>query len=266
MVLQGMYDWKSDRPEKAKEWFRRAHKQVEDMIARTPEAPKKPPFEKKYKNSLSPIFADWVKLYAGYPDLVDLELKARSGKPEDQLALLSRLQKLLVECGPIDEQWLWTRWDPHAMLNALKMKLAKGEDTQECNDSIDLASDLAEGSLAAANLAPEGLDVDVYALAVVPPPNLKPAPLAPPRPVTVAMNFRRPATAGLDLKLTFYDPSRRVMMEQPLDPKALVTPKGLTIKVPVNGWGRYFVKIEPVNPAPPWPADTRYLFQYSLEH
>jgi hypothetical protein len=266
MVLQGMYDWKSDRPEKAKEWFRRAHKQVEDMIARTPEAPKKPPFEKKYKNSLSPIFADWVKLYAGYPDLVDLELKARSGKPADQLALLAHLQKLLVECGPIDEQWLWTRWDPHAMLNALKMKLAKGEDTQECNDSIDMATDFGEGSLAAANLAPEGLDVDVYGLAVLPPGNLKPAPPAPPRPVTVAMNFRRPATAGLDLKMTFYDPNRRVMMEQPLDPKALATPKGLTIKVPVANWGRYFVKIEPVNPAPPWPADTRYLFQYSLEH
>jgi hypothetical protein len=50
-----------------------------------------------------------------------------------------------------------------------------------------------------------------------------------------------------------------------LDPKALATPKGLTIKTPAAYYGRYFLKIEPVNPALPWPADTRYLFQYSLE-
>jgi hypothetical protein len=265
MVLQGMYDWQSNRHEKAKEWFRRARKQVEDMIARTPEAPKAPGFEKKYRNSLSPIFPDWVKLYARYPDLVDLELKARGGRLEDQRALLELLQGLLVQYGPIDEQWLWTRYNPHVMLNALKMKLAKGEDTLECNDSFEMASDFSEGSLAAANLAPEGLDVDFYALSLLPPPEARPPLRTPPRPMTATLTFKRPATAKLDLKMTFYDPNRRVLLEQVLDPSALVTPKGLEIKVQAAEYGRYFVKIEAANPAPPWPEDTRYRFQYSVE-
>jgi hypothetical protein len=265
MVLQGMYDWQSNRHEKAKLWFRRAHKHVEDMIARSPESPRKPGFEKKYKSSISPIHVDYLKLYAGYPDLVDLELKARSGKVEDQRALLARLQGLIVECGPVDEQWLWTRYNPHAMLNALKMKLAKGEDTQECNDSIEMASDFPEGNLAAANLAPEGLDVDFYSV-LVSRPNVQPPPEVPPRPVAITMTFKRPATAGLDLKMTFYDPNRRVLLEQVLDPKTLATPKGLTIKTPAAVYGRYYLKIEAANPALPWPADTRYSFQYSLEY
>jgi hypothetical protein len=54
MVLQGMYDWQSDRHEKAKEWFRRARKQVEDMIARTPEAPKKPGSRRSTRTACRP--------------------------------------------------------------------------------------------------------------------------------------------------------------------------------------------------------------------
>jgi hypothetical protein len=265
MVLQGMYDWQSDRHERAKEWFRRAKKQVEDMIARTPDSPKKPGFEKKYKNSLSTIFADWVKFYDRYPEIVDLELKARSKKPEDERALLAAVQGLLLQYGPIDEQWLWTRYNPHVLLNALKMRMAKGEDTLECNDSIDLASDFAEGALAAANLAPDGLDVDVYALTLVP--NVPQPPPTPPRPMKLTMTFKRPATAQLDLKMTLYDPNRRVMMEQALDPKALVSKDGLVMTTPIADYGRYFVKIEPAKPTPPpWPADTRYRFQFSVEH
>jgi hypothetical protein len=153
------------------------------------------------------------------------------------------------------------------MLNALKMTLAKGEDVQECNDSIELASDFPEGNLATANLAPEGLDVDVYALGLMQDPRQQPQVLNPPRPMTVTMTFKRPASAGLDLKMTVYDPNRRVLMEQLLDPKTLVSKDGLVLKFQAPDYGRYFLKIEAANPALlPWPADTRYRFQYSVEH
>jgi hypothetical protein len=55
-------------------------------------------------------------------------------------------------------------------------------------------------------------------------------------------------------------------MEQALDPKALVSKDGLVIKVQAPDYGRYFLKIEPAKPALPWPADTRYRFQFSVEH
>ena len=265
MVLQGFYDWQSNRHEKAKEWFVRARKQVADMVARTPEAPKTPGFEKRYRNSLSSIFKDWVLFYEKYPELVDLELKARSRKPEDERKLLEVMQGLLVKYGPIDEQWLWTRYNPHAMLNALKMRMAKGEDTLECNDSIEMASDFPEGNLAAANLAPEGLDVDVYALLLMPPAGAQAQRAPPPRPMTVTLNFKRPPTAKLDLKVTVFDPVRRVMLQQVLNPAAMTTPKGLDLKVQAPEYGRYFLQIEAADPALPWPADTRYRFQYSVE-
>jgi hypothetical protein len=266
MVLQGMYDWQGGRHEKAKQWFRRAQKQVEDMLARTPESPSRPGFEKKYKNSISTIFADWAKLYARYPELVDLADRARSRKPEDERALLQLMQELLVRYGPIDEQWLWTRHNPHAALNALKMRLVRGEDTLECNDSIDLATDFNAGDLATANLAPEGMDVDVYGLALYPPGDQTPAPAAPARPMTLTMTFKRPAAAKLDLKATLYDPNRRPIKDWRLDPKELVAPNGVVLRVPASEYGRYFLKVEAADPALPWPPDTRYRFQYSVEH
>src|SRR5258707_12374569 len=111
MILQGMYDWKHDRREQAKAWFRKAQHQVEDMLARTPDSPVKPGFERKYRNYISPIFNAEAELYKAYPEIVDLEFKARSGRLEDQIALLKRVQGSLVEHGPIDEQWLWSRGD-----------------------------------------------------------------------------------------------------------------------------------------------------------
>lgn len=265
MIGQGMYAWQSNRHDLAKEWFRRAKQQVEDMIARLPDSPKKPGFEKKYKNGMSTILQEWVKFYDRYPEIVGLELRARSKKPEDERALLEALQGMFVQLGPLDEQWLWSRYNPHALLNALKMRLARGEDTLECNDSIELASDFAEGSLAAANLAPDGLDVDVFAMTLIP--NVPQPPPTPPRPMTLRMTFKRPATAQMDLKMTLYDPNRRVMMEQPLDPKALVSKDGLLIQAQAPDYGRYFLRIEPAKPTPaPWPADTRYRFQFSVEH
>ena len=83
--------------------------------------------------------------------------------------------------------------------------------------------------------------------------------------MTLTLTFKRPATAGLDLKMTLYDPGRRTILEQPLDPKALGSKDGLAVKVPAPDYGRYFLKIEAANPALPWPADTRYRFQYSVE-
>lgn len=258
MILQGMYEWKHDRREEAKAWFRRAQKQCDDMIARTPEAPPRPDIPKKYRNPISPIFADWAKMYLKYPEIVDLEYKARGGRLEDQMALLRVLQGVLVEFGPIDDQWFWNRNSPHALLNALKMKMTKGLDTQECNDTFDLASDLNPGDLALANLAPEGLDVDYYGIVVYPPPQIQPPPAQPPKPVVVSLDLK-PEAAGFRFKATFYDQNRKKLREE------LVTQRTV-IKMALPEYGRYFLKVEADPPEPPWPPDTRYRFQYALEH
>jgi hypothetical protein len=265
MILQGMYDWKRNRTEEAKEWFRRAQHQCEDMLARTPDSPAKPGFERKYRNGLSSIFTDWSQMYKSYPELVDLEVKARSGKRADQLEMLKLLQGLLVKHGPIDEMWLWNRYNPRSLLNNLKLNLITDPatricpDPQESNDSLDMGTDISPGDLAIANLAPEGLDVDCYWIMVVPPPEMKTPPPQPLKPVTVTATLTR--LGKLPLKATFYDPVRRPMREQVLD-KVGETKVQFTAKE----WGRYFLKVE-ADPATttPWPADTRYKFQYSVE-
>lgn len=265
MVAQGMYDWKMGRREEAKSWFRRAQKHVEEMLARTPDAPKREGTERRYRNNLSPIFKDWVEMYKSYPDLVDLEHQAKSGKPEDELALLIRLQAVLVKHGPIDEHWFWGRYNPHALLNRLKMKVVKGADTQECNDSIDLGTDFRPGDLAVANFAPEGHDVDTYWLSVTPPEGVNPPPERPLRPVTVGLKFKRPPSARLDLRITVYNAHRQPILERALDPKAAGSAEGVIVPFSAPDYGRYFLRIEPADPATPWPADTRYQFQYDLE-
>jgi hypothetical protein len=266
MVMQGMYDWKRGRRDEAKAWFRRAQKHVEDMMARTPDAPPRAGFEKRYRNNLSTIFRDWAEMYKSYPDLVDLELRARSGKLEDELAHLKLLQGLLVQYGPIDEHWFWSRYNPHTPLNRLKMKVARGEDTQECNDTFDMGSDLRPGDLAAANLAPEGLDVDFYWIAVAPSEEAKTPPDRPARPVTAKLNFKRRPGSKLDLKVTIFNPSRQRIKEEVVDPKAVATDQGATLTFQAPEYGRYFLKVEAADPAPPWPSDTRYRFQFDLEH
>jgi hypothetical protein len=258
MILQGMYEWKKDRREEAKEWFRRAQRQCELMVARSPDAAGGRRDPLKYRHPISSIFADWAKMYARYPDLVDLEFKARSKRPEDELAYLELLQSLLVQYGPIDEQWFWNRYDPHAVLNALKMRIVKGEDVQECNDTFDMATEINPGDLSLANLAPPGLDVDFYRIKVEPPAEVNPAPLAPPRPVTVKLIFTRPPTAKLDLKVTFLDPNRRPMKE-------MLVRSGGTVDLKVPAYARYYLKVEAASP-PPWPDDTRYGLQYAVEH
>jgi hypothetical protein len=270
MILQGMYDWKLNRTEEAKEWFRRAQRQVDDILARSPGTPVKPGFERKYRNSLSSIFNDWAELYKSYPQLVDLEVKARSGRREDQLELLRLLQGLLVKYGPIDEMWFWNRYNPRSLLNLTKLSLISDPktricpDIQECNDSPDMGTDLNPGDLALANLAPEGLDVDWYWLAVAPPPEQKPpaeqkpAPGHPPKPATVTVTLTR--VGKLPLKVTIYDKSRHPIREE------LVSKEGATpIQFTTSDWGRYFLKVEADPATHPWPADTRYKFQYSVE-
>jgi hypothetical protein len=263
MIMQGMYDWKRGRRDEAKAWFTRAQKHVDDMLARTPDAPKREGIEKRYRNNLSTIFKDWAEMYKSYPDLVDLEARAKSGKREDEMALLLKLQGLLVKHGPIDEHWLWSRYNPHALLNRLKMKLT--QDTQECNDSLEMGSDLQPGDLAAANLAPEGNDVDFYWIAIPPPEGVNPPPDRPARPVKVSLHFKRPATSKLDLKVSLFDPHRQLLREEVLDPKAVGSEKGVTLTFESPGFTRYFLKVEPAAPATPWPADTRYRFQFDLE-
>jgi hypothetical protein len=259
MVLQGMYDWKRDRREEAKAWFRRAQRKCEDMLARVPGSPVTPGFELKYRNHISSIFADWAKMYAKYPDLVDLEYRSRSGKPEDERAFLELLQGLLTQYGAIDEQWFWSRYNPNALLNALKLKLIKRSDTQECNDSFDMATDLHPGDLALADLAPEGLDVDYYWIEVEPPAGQDPPPVHPSRPVSLTLNFSRPETAKLDLKVTLFDPNRRPLKEQ-------IVKREAKILTTVSEYGHYFLKVEADPPTLPWPPDTRYKFKYSVEH
>ncbi|HLY72551.1 MAG TPA: hypothetical protein VKU80_00400, partial [Planctomycetota bacterium] len=155
LLLGGMYEWKQDHREEAKAYFLRAQRQCEDMVARAPDSKVPAPGGRRYKNLISTIFADWTKLYALYPKIVDLEYKARSRRYEDELELLKVVQGAILKYGPIDEQWLWSRYDPHALLNRLKQSLAKGEDVQECNDAPDMAWPLTPGpDPIRANLAP----------------------------------------------------------------------------------------------------------------
>jgi hypothetical protein len=263
MILQGMYEWKRNRTEEAKEWFRRAQRQCEDMLARAPDSPPTNGFPRKYRNSMSSIFNDWAQMYKSYPQLVDLEVKARSGKREDQMELLKLLQGLLVKYGPIDEMWFWNRYNPRSLLNSTKLSLISDPvtricpDIQECNDSLDMCTDLAPGDLALANLAPEGLDVDCYGILVSPPPELKPAPPRPAKPVTVTATLTR--VGKLPLKAIFYDAARRPIREE------LLNKEGATqVQFAASDWGRYFLKVEAAT-GTPWPADTRYKFQYSVE-
>jgi hypothetical protein len=259
LILQGMYQWKLGRPEEAKAWFQRAQKHVEEMLARQRGSPPRPGL-KQYRNDLSPIFKDWAEMYKSYPEIVDLAEKAKGKKREDQLALLALIQGLIVRHGPIDEHWLWSRYDPHALLNVVKSTLA--DDSQECNDSFEMGTDIGPGDLAVATLAPEGLDVDFYWIAI---PRPEQGPERPPRPITVKCTFKRPASARLDLKVTLFDPARRVLKEEVLDPNAIVGKDGVRFTHAVSEYGRYFLKVEPADPKLPWPAQTRYQLMYELE-
>lgn len=254
MMSQGMYLWQLDRRDEAKAWFVRLDQHCKDMVARAPDSPDPAPGGRKYKNLVSPLFKDYVKFYAKYPEIVDLEFKARSRKREDELALLKVLQEIIFEYGPIDGGWFYVPHDPHKLLNRVKQHLAGGEDVQECNDIVDLAWTVipGEGTLQA-NLAPEGLDVDYYGIMVNPPPVSEDAtPLkVPPQPIKLKITISRPKGQVFPLKVTLHDAHR-----QPLRTDIVTT--SLQIGASVKEYGRYLLKVEAAKPETPWVGDTRY--------
>jgi len=260
MMLQGMYEWKRDRPEQAKIWFRKAKQQCDDIVARSPDSPLPAPGGRKYQNMMSTIFADWSKFYATYPDIVDLELKARSGRREDEMALLKAVQDLILKYGPIDEQWLWSRNNPLILLNRVKVKLSGGEDLQEFNDSLETASDLApaDGPIPA-TLAPEGMDVDCYTLRLHPPEAPEGiTPLEkPPQPIRFRFKIARPPGPALPLRLTMMNAARQTM-------NSAVLPGNGVFDTPVTEFGRYFLKVEAAS-GTPWTGSPRYILQVEYE-
>jgi hypothetical protein len=243
LLLQATYDWLRDRTEEAKEGFRRAQRHTEAMLT------------KPYSESLSPIFKDWTEMYRSYPDLVDLERKARSGRPEDERAYVAAIQNLLVKHDPLDENLFWSRYDPAAPLNSRKQKLARGLDDQECNDSFLMATAINPGDYAMATLDPEGMDVDFYWIKVESSAKGEHAPSKPPRPVRVRVMLTRPPGAKLDLRATVFDTARRPIRQE------ILRGSGETL-FEAPDYGIYGFKIEPDAPVSPWPADTRYSFQY----
>jgi len=261
LMLAGMYEWRLDHRDEAKEYFLRAKRQCEDMVARAPDSTLPAPGGRKYRNLISTIFADWAKIYALYPQIIDLEFKARSRRYEDELELLKVLQGAILKYGPIDEQWLWSRYNPHALLNRLKQSLSKGEDVQEWNDGMDMGYQITPGpDPLRANLAPPGLDVDWYWIPVYVPavPEGVEPPTLPPRPVKIKVNIVRPEGPCLPLKVTFHDFQRN-----PLPSEVITTSRALEFTV--RDYGRYALKVESNLPDLPWPPDTRYGLQVQIE-
>ncbi|HUR39332.1 MAG TPA: hypothetical protein VM222_07550, partial [Planctomycetota bacterium] len=254
-------EWKRNRPEEAKAWFLKARQQCEDMRARSPESPLPAPGGRKYHNMVSPLFAEQAKLYEKYPEIVDLDVKARSGKRADELALLKAVQDVIQQYGPIDEQWLWSRNNPLTLLNRIKVKVTGGEDLQECNDSWEMASELSpvDGPIPA-NLSPEGLDVDYYAIRLgAPAAGPDEVPLAAPtKPIKIRIKFTRPQGALLPLKATFLNPQRQAVRSIPVTPNSV-------LEVPVAEWGRYGLRVEAATPEAPWTGDPRYALQVEFE-
>lgn len=243
--LQGVYLWRyQGRNEEAKDWFRRAERHAREMTRKS--------YPERY---LSPLFGDRADFYGKLPAIVDLHEKARGGRREDELAFVRAVQEVLVEHERIDEGFLWSRFDPEAPLTAVKRRLAGPRDPQECNDSFDMSSYVAPGRPVAASLDPEGLDADFYVFE-------RPAPKTrdhehdrpPPPPLPVSIAFGRPETARLDLKATVFDANRV--------PIATAELRGAgELRFESRAYGEYYLKVEPLAPARPWPDDTRYEFE-----
>jgi hypothetical protein len=246
LYFQGMYLWRLQRWEEAKEAFRRLTDHTAAML------------DKKYPGDFrSGIFEDHAKFSARLPEIVDLDRKAKSGKREDELALLAKMQSLLVDLGPLDLSYFWNRYRKDGRLDTLKRKLAGGRDPQECNDSFDLATDLPPLTLIAANLDPPGLDVDYYRIAVLNPAPEAPSDASPTKPVPLTIHLHRPEGATLDLKATLFDTSRR--------PLRSVEGRGdFRLEQACDRYGIYFLKVEPLSPVGPWPPDTSYTLRYEL--
>jgi hypothetical protein len=247
LYLEGMYEWQQHRWDPAKEWFARAQGHVTEMS------------HKKYVEAISGITELQEKFYARLPEIVDLDRAAQSGKREDEMALLAKLQPLTLEYWTIDEGFFWHPRNPNVLLNRLKQKLARGKDLQECNDSFQTAWHLVPGELILANIEPEGLDVDYYELDLPNPAKDAPPGSKPPRPITVNLLLSRPAGATLDLKASIYDsPAGK--------PLQVAEVRGRTsVKFMATSYGTYFIKVEALGPVSPWPENTSYHLLCNVE-
>lgn len=246
MFLQGMYDWRMGRTEAAKDWFLKAADQAKMILDTYPH--------------VSFIFKDYERFCRALPPVVDLEVRARSGRPEDERAYVEALQKVVVEdggeFGVPDREFLWSDANPMAPLNRLKVKLTGGRDPQECNDAVKMATYVADGQMVAADLSPEGMDVDFYKTILAPPkpPEGETPPSRPSSPIRVAFRLKRPQGAGLDLRLTAMNGAQEKIGEV----VSRASAGEAAVEFLAAEYGVYYLKVEPAEASRPWPPDTRY--------
>jgi hypothetical protein len=190
--------------------------------------------------------------------MVELDRKAVQGGPAEARTFLEKLQALMIEFGPIDLEFFCGRRQKSGRLDLLKQKAAGGRDRLEFNDSFEFATQgLEPGALYLANLEPRGLDVDYYCLDLPNPvPNSKPD-ARPPRPIPLSVRIRRPEGAGLDLKVTLFDPLRHPL-------KTVVGPGEIRIDYPCETYGTFYLEVEPASIPDPWPSNTGYSLRYDV--
>jgi hypothetical protein len=215
--------------------------------------------EEKYpEQGLSTLFKDWAEFYRALPRVVELHAKARATKtPEDERAALKAVQEIVVASDfLLDEGFLWSRSHPGALLNAMKRRLTGGLDEGECNDGVRLGWDLRAGTPVQATIAPAGLDVDWYWMRAEAPERGSDG-AAPPPGFRLEIQFGRPDGAAQDLKATVLDFFQRVVTTAEVRGKA-------ELKVPLEKYGVYYLKVEPLDPAAPAPGDARYTLRYDV--
>jgi hypothetical protein len=221
----------------------------------------------KYREAgLSSLHQDWVRFLRALPAVLDLEERAaRTGRPEDERALVAELQRVLIEvCPPetiLDNSFYWDPVDRSALLSRLKKKLAAAQgttDEQECNDDFKMASGIKPGELYQANLEPQGLDTDFYAmnfshpLGPAAPPGARPDP-----PIPVRLRFSRPDASRIDLDVRLFDPLRKEIGRAEVRGRA-------QIRFEVRAFGPHYVRVAPLGNPSPWPEDTRYSLQAEI--
>jgi hypothetical protein len=248
MHMEAMRHWRAGRWEEAKAWFVRAADHAKGMI-------------EEY-DRLSSLYVDRERFYRALPGVLDLSRKAGAGGLPAKRALLDGLQKVLLidaddTLGSLDEGFLWVDENPDCTLNALKQELAGGQDANEFNDGFGIFSTRAyPRALHRANLAPRGLDRDIYSIHL-PSPRGSPALLPLPAPVKLRLAFDRPDTARMDLKVTVLDPERKSLVSGEIRGQG-------HLDVTATVHGIYHVRVEPLDPDADWPEATRYTFRWYL--
>ncbi|HXX93396.1 MAG TPA: tetratricopeptide repeat protein, partial [Planctomycetota bacterium] len=113
LYYQAIYLWQQKRWEEAKEAFQRLTDHTHAIVQR------------EYKSDFkSPIFADEEKWSARIPEIIDLDRKAEGGSREAELALLAKLQSLVIEFGALDRGFFCNRERGDGRLDRLKRKLS----------------------------------------------------------------------------------------------------------------------------------------------